>query len=125
VNVFFLKKVSYEKFHDVAFFVHEIVDDWSVSPRISCFTFIGDSILSFYLLVFVDAHNTCGITHIDEPDRAQSVSQNIVGVMYIMLLPLMPIEEAGETSVRTDCLNFDVFLRIQIKKQFSVRGRRH
>jgi len=45
--------------------------------------------------------------------------------MYIMLLSLMPIEETGETRVRTDCLNFDVFLRIQIKKQISIRGRRN
>jgi len=37
----------------------------------------------------------------------------------------MPIEETGETRVRTDCLNFDVSLRIQIKKTISIRGRRH
>jgi len=29
----------------------------------------------------------------------------------------MPTEETGETKVRTDCLNFDVSLCIQIKKQ--------
>jgi len=34
----------------------------------------------------------------------------------------MPIEETGETN---DCLNCDVFLWIQIKKQISIRGRRH
>ena len=28
----------------------------------------------------------------------------------------MPIEETVERRVRTDCLNFDVSLRIQIKK---------
>jgi len=28
----------------------------------------------------------------------------------------MPIEETGETRVRTDCLNFDASLCIQIKK---------
>jgi len=39
-----------------------------------------------------------------------------------MLLPLMPIEETGETRVRTDCLNFDVSLCIQIKKQNSIRA---
>jgi len=37
----------------------------------------------------------------------------------------MSIEETGETRVRTDCLNFDVSPCIQIKKQTSVRGRRH
>jgi len=37
----------------------------------------------------------------------------------------MPIEETGERSVRTDCLNFDVSLCIQIKKQISIGGRRH
>ena len=39
----------------------------------------------------------------------------IAGVIY-MLLALMPIEETVERRVRTDCLNFDVSLRIQIKK---------
>jgi len=42
-----------------------------------------------------------------------------------MLLPLTPIEKTGVTRVRTDCLNFGVFLCIQIKKQISSRGRRH
>jgi len=28
----------------------------------------------------------------------------------MMLLYLMPVEETGETRVRTDCLNFDVSL---------------
>ena len=37
----------------------------------------------------------------------------------------MLIEEAGETRVRIDCLNFDVYLCIQIKKQISIRGRKH
>jgi len=37
----------------------------------------------------------------------------------------MPLEETGETRVRTDCLNFDFSLCIQIKKQTSIRGRRH
>jgi len=37
----------------------------------------------------------------------------------------MPIEETVETRVRTDCLNFDVSLCPQIKKQISIRGRRH
>jgi len=37
----------------------------------------------------------------------------------------VPIEETGETRVRTDCLNFDVSLCIQIKKQISISGRRH
>jgi len=41
-----------------------------------------------------------------------------------MLLSLMPLEETGETRVRTDCLNFDDSLCIQIKKQISIRGRR-
>ena len=34
-----------------------------------------------------------------------------------MLLCLMPVEATGEIRVRTDCLNFDVFLCIQIKKK--------
>jgi len=37
----------------------------------------------------------------------------------------MPIEGTGETRVRTDWLNIDVALRIQINKQISIRGRRH
>ena len=41
-----------------------------------------------------------------------------------MLFSLMPTEETGG-RVRTDCLNFDVSLCIQIKKQISVRGRSH
>jgi len=49
----------------------------------------------------------------------------IVGVIYIMLLSLMPVEETGETRVRTDFFNVDVFLCIQIKKQFLTRVRRH
>jgi len=36
----------------------------------------------------------------------------------------MPIEETGETRVRTDCLNFNVSLCIQILKN-SIRGRRY
>jgi len=40
-----------------------------------------------------------------------------------MLLSLMPVEETGETWVRTDCLNFYVSLCIQIKKQiFQSEG---
>jgi len=42
-----------------------------------------------------------------------------------MLLSLMPTEEADETRVRTDCLNFDVSLCTPIKKQISVTGRRY
>jgi len=37
----------------------------------------------------------------------------------------MPIEETGETRVRTDCLNFHVSLCIQIEKQIAIRGIRH
>jgi len=40
-------------------------------------------------------------------------------------MSLMPTEETGETRVRTDCLNFDVSLYIQIEKQISIRWRRH
>jgi len=36
-----------------------------------------------------------------------------------MLLALIPIGETGETRLRTDCLNFDVYLCIQIKTQIS------
>ena len=42
-----------------------------------------------------------------------------------MLLSLMPIEETRETRVRTDCLNFNVSQCIQIKKQISIKGRKH
>jgi len=48
-----------------------------------------------------------------------------VGVIYIMLSSLMPLEETGETRVKTDCLNFDFPLCVQIKKQIPIRGRRH
>jgi len=37
----------------------------------------------------------------------------------------MPLEETGKTRDRTDCLKFDVFLCIPIKKQISIRGRKH
>jgi len=37
----------------------------------------------------------------------------------------MPLEETGEPRVKTDCLNFDFSLCIQIKKKNSIRGRRH
>jgi len=33
-----------------------------------------------------------------------------------MLLSLVPIQETGETRVRTNCSNFDVSLCLQIKK---------
>jgi len=42
-----------------------------------------------------------------------------------MLLSVMPIEETDETRVKIDCLNFGVSLCIQIKKQISIRGRKH
>jgi len=32
----------------------------------------------------------------------------------------MPTEETGETRVRTDCLNFDVSLCIQLKNKFQL-----
>jgi len=63
-----------------------------------------------------------------EAERVQSVSYphlRPLSVLYIMLLSSMLIEATGETKVRTDCLNFDVSLYIQIKKQISIRGRRH
>jgi len=34
----------------------------------------------------------------------------------------MPIEETGETRVKSDCLNFGVSLCIQIKNQNSIRA---
>ena len=37
----------------------------------------------------------------------------------------MPIEENGETRVRTVCINFDASPCIQIINQISDRGRRH
>jgi len=36
-----------------------------------------------------------------------------------MLSSLMPIEETGDTRVRTNCLNFDVSLCISIKNEFQ------
>jgi len=64
----------------------------------------------------------------DEAERVQTVSyphiRSLLGIYTILLSP-MPIEETGETRVRTDCLNFDVALRIEIKKQISIRGRKH
>jgi len=64
----------------------------------------------------------------DEAESVQTVSYphiRTLSGLYTMLLSLMPIEETGETRVRTHCLNFDVSLCIQIKKQISIRGRRH
>jgi len=49
-----------------------------------------------------------------------SSNKIIVEVVYIMLLSLTPIEETGETRVRTDCLNFNGSQCIQIKKQFQL-----
>jgi len=37
----------------------------------------------------------------------------------------MLTEETGERRVRTDCLNFDVSMCIQIENQTAIRGRRH
>ena len=47
----------------------------------------------------------------------------IVGVICLILMSLMPIEETVETRVRTDCLNFDSSQCIQIEKQLSITGR--
>ena len=58
-----------------------------------------------------------------ESTRFISSYKIIVGVVYIMLLSLMPIEEAVKKRFRTDCLNFDVTVYIQINKQISIRGR--
>jgi len=62
----------------------------------------------------------------DEAECVQSVSyphirslSGLYTVYCIMLLSLMPIEENGETRVRTDCLNFDVSLCIQILKKLN------
>jgi len=37
----------------------------------------------------------------------------------------MPIEENGETKVKSYCLNFDVSLCIHFKKNISIRQRSH
>jgi len=39
-----------------------------------------------------------------------------------MILSQMPIEESGEIKVRTDCLNFDVFLSsvYKLKNKFQL-----
>jgi len=34
----------------------------------------------------------------------------------------MPIEETGETRVRTDCLNFDIAYKLKNKFQFEEEG---
>jgi len=59
-----------------------------------------------------------------EAGRVQSVSyphiRSLSGLyIYLILLSLMPTEGTGETSVRTDCSNFDVSQCIQIKKKFN------
>ena len=64
----------------------------------------------------------------DEAERVQTDSYPYIRTLlglYTILLSLMPIDETSETRVKTDCLNFDVSLCIQIKKQISIRGRRH
>jgi len=37
----------------------------------------------------------------------------------MMLLFLMPLEETGETRVRTDCLNFDISYVYKLKSKFQ------
>jgi len=62
----------------------------------------------------------------DEPERVQSASypyiRSLCGLcIYCNIIACpMPTEETGETKVRTDCLNFNVSLFIQIKKQYSI-----
>jgi len=51
----------------------------------------------------------------DEVERVQSDSYpHIRSLSGLCLLSLMPIEETGETRVRTDCSNFNVSICIQI-----------
>jgi len=58
----------------------------------------------------------------DPPSSAPVSSYKIiVVVIYRTLLSLMPIEETRETRVRTDCLNFDVSLCVQIKNKFHLK----
>jgi len=68
----------------------------------------------------------------DEAERFQSVSyphirslSELYTVYCIILLSLTPVEETGETRVRTDFLNFDVSQCTQIKKQISIIRRRY
>ena len=42
-----------------------------------------------------------------------------------MLLSLMPIEETGERGLALNVLNVDASPCAQIKKQISIRGKRH
>ena len=72
----------------------------------------------------------------DEAERVQSVSfysnhwfhilstyiQDHCRGIYVILLCVMSIEVTGETRVRTDCLNFDVFLCIayKLKDKFQL-----
>jgi len=63
----------------------------------------------------------------DEAEGVQSVSYSHIRSFSVLynVMSLMPTEETGGTRVWIDCLNFDVFLCMQIKKQVSIRGRRH
>jgi len=47
----------------------------------------------------------------------------MVGVVYIMLLSLMPIEETVKKGLGL-IVNYGVSVCIQINKQISIRGRR-
>jgi len=63
-----------------------------------------------------------------EAERVQSVSYSHIGSFSVLydVMSLMPTEKTGGIRERLIvCLNFDVFLCIQIKKQISIRGRRH
>jgi len=56
----------------------------------------------------------------DEAERVQLDSyphKIIVGVVYVILLSLMPIEKTRETRVRTDCLMHTNFLKIQLEEE--------
>jgi len=63
----------------------------------------------------------------DEAERVQSVSYSQIRSFSVLynVMSLMPTEETRRSRVRIECLNFDVSLCIQIKKQISIRGRRH
>jgi len=45
--------------------------------------------------------------------------RTLLGI-YTILLSIMPIEETGETRVRTDCLNFDVSCAYKLKSKFQL-----
>ena len=83
-------------------------------------------IRSNFLLQCLHAHIRWESTHIGWSWTCSIgfISSCKIIVRVVWCYCLMPIEETGEARVRTDCLNFDVCLRILIENILIV-GRRH